>query len=150
MFTNIPEIWVTVALTAVAVLAWLAIVQYSEYIAHIKKNPTDEASREFAFIPYLVVPAIFGAIAVVGALFCADYLAVHGWITGAEEVCGLSIGLGVLIYAVLDRYIVSQAGDATYFRTIEDKVVDAVKSASNYSDEDIAFLEAVKRMKSQK
>ena len=151
MFGNIPEIYICVAFASLAVVVWMAITQWSEFVDHQKSTTHDkDAAEKFAVVPYLLIPLLGCAISVLGALWCGDWLNCHGYVSGAEETCGVTVGVAVVIYCLVDKYLLAELGNSTYFKTIESKVADTVKSASEYSDEDIAFLEAVKRMKAQK
>ena len=153
MFTNIPELYTVMGLCAVAVVAWIGLVQYSRYQQHIKNNLTASeaklnAAKEFAFIPYLIVPVLFGALAVAGALWVADFTAVHGYFTGAEELAGVALVSTIAIYCVLSKYLVSHIGDAVYFATIENKVAEVVEEFPNLSEEDKELLKLLKKLKS--
>lgn len=157
MFENIPEIYQVIAMCAVVVIAWIGVIQYSEFTQHIKKNiGAPEAklkqAQEFAVIPYLVIPVLFGAVSVIGGLFITDYAIVHGYVAGTEEICACAIIASVVANCILDKGIVSHIGDTVYFRTIENKVVKKAEEfpgLAGLSDEDKKLIAIIKAVKNQ-
>ena len=153
MFTNIPEIFTVIGLCALAVVAWIVLVQYSKWQQHIKSNVNSseakqQAAKDFAFIPYLVIPVLFGAVAVTGGLWVADLCAVKGWFSGVEEIAVVAVIASVVIDCVLGKYLVSHVGDAVYFATIENKVAEVVEEFPGISEEDKELLRLLKKLKS--
>lgn len=141
MFEHIPEINIAIALGAVAVIAWILCIQYSRYVMHKKKHVNDEKYDEpFAIVPYFIVPILFGALSVIGGLWIGDYLAIKGYLIGVEEIIAISTVASVIVYGVLDYYIVSHVGDAVYFQTIEADMVKSVGKTDDVSKEDLKAL----------
>lgn len=152
MFTNVPEIYTVIAMCAVAVLGWVGLVQYSRYVQHIKDNlnaseTKQKQAKEFAFIPYLVVPVIFASVAVLGGLWVADYTAVHGYLHGTEEIAVVAMVATVVIDCVLQKYLVNHIGDAVYFTTIENRVAEAVEEFPALTEEDREILKVLRMLK---
>lgn len=131
MFESIPEIEITIIIAFMVTLGWLSCVQWSRFVAHNKKHDND-TDTHFAIFPYLVIPVVGSAVAIFASLFVGDYAIIHGYVSGVEEITFVISVLSVAIYMVLDYYVISHLGDATYYTTIESKVskstVDSVDS----------------------
>ena len=132
MFEIFTEFYISLALTVLAVVGWMSVVQYSRYQSHIKKHKDDEdqtASRKFAFLPYFIIPCLFGAVAVLGGLVIASYFVTHGWTVGMEYETAAAVVSGVVSYCMLDKFVLRQLGNAVYFDVIEDKVAKSAETA---------------------
>lgn len=141
MFEHIPEINLAIALGAVAVVSWILCIQYSRYVMHKKKHVNDEKYEEpFAIVPYFIVPVLFGALSVIGGLWIGDYLTIKEYLAGTEEVLAVTTVASVIVYGILDYYIVSHVGDAVYFETIEADMVKSAKQPDDTSKEDLKAL----------
>ena len=152
MFENIPEINNVSAMCAVAVIGWIGLIQYSKYVQHIKANidaseTKFKQAKEFAFIPYLIIPVIFGAISVFAGLWVADYTAVRGYFAGAEEIAVIAIVASIIVNCILSKYLVNHIGDAVYFATIENKVAKAVEEFPPVSEEDMKLIAVLKQLR---
>lgn len=152
MFEHIPEINIVIAMCAVAVIGWIGLIQYSKYVQHIKANvdapeAKQEQAKEFAFIPYLIIPVIFGAISVFAGLWVADCTAVKGYFAGAEEITAIAITASIIVNCILAKYLVNHIGDAVYFATIENKVAKVAEEFPQISEEDMKLLAVLKQLK---
>lgn len=152
MFAHIPEINIVIAMCAVAVIGWIGLIQYSKYVQHIKANvdapeAKQKQAKEFAFIPYLIIPVIFGAISVFAGLWVADYTAVKGYFAGAEEITAIAITASIIVNCILAKYLVNHIGDAVYFATIENKVAKVAEEFPQISEEDMKLLAVLKQLK---
>jgi len=132
MFEIFTEFYITLALTVLAVVGWMSVVQYSRYQTHIKKHKDDEdqtAARKFAFLPYFVIPCLFGAVAIIGGLLIASYSAAHCWTVGMEYETAAAVVAGVVAYCMLDKFVLRQLGNAVYFDVVEDKIAKSAETA---------------------
>lgn len=150
MFANIEHIQIVAACAVVIVLAYIGLVQYSRYVAHKKKHVNDESTSKltnsFAFIPYALIPIMFGAAAVFVGLVAADYIAFRGWVDGDSGVLIASVIFSIALYIVMDAGLVRHVGDAVYFDTIESKflgVADDVVDDVDTVDVKRAIAEAL-------
>lgn len=140
MFESIPEIELVIAIAFLVTTGWLACVQWSEFQAHNKKHAGDtDTDTKFAVVPYFLIPMIGAGIAVFASLFVTDYLIIHGYISGVEEIAFTTSVVSVAIYMILDYLIISHVGDATYYRTIESKVYKSADTA-NIDEEALKLL----------
>lgn len=144
MFESIPEIELVIAIAFLVTTGWLACVQWSEFQAHNKKHGGDTDTK-FAVVPYFLIPMIGAGIAVFASLFVADYLIIHDYIAGVEEIAFTTSVVSVAIYMILDYLVISHVGDATYYRTIESKVYKSTDTA----DIDEEALKLLKKLLSK-
>lgn len=150
MFENIPEIYITIAMCAIAMVAWVGIIQYSKFEQHIKKNigtEKEDPARKFAVIPYFVIPVLFGAISVIVALFVTNWVIGRGYVATEEDIAIVAIVATIVANCVLDKALVSHIGDTVYFKTIEDKVAQVAEEFPKISKEDMEILNAIKKLK---
>lgn len=127
MFDNIENIQIVIAVAAVFVVAYMALVQYSRYVAHKKKhmNDSDEdivtMANTFAVIPYAVIPFLFAAGAVFAGLVLTDYAVGRMWVDACVGPMIAAPIFTIAVYILMDIGLVKHVGDAVYFDTIESK-----------------------------
>ena len=94
MFDMIHDILIVVFFCALFVFGMMAVIQYSRFEKHRKAHiEDDDDSREwilaskFASVPYLLVPALFGVLAIFCALVGTSILVERGVVGGVEVTC---------------------------------------------------------------
>lgn len=136
MFEQIADKEVVIGIAFVAVLLVLGLTQWSQYVAHQKKHAEDELGTEkFAVIPYLIIPILGAVVTTLISALIVDIAIGRGYLIGNEEIAAATLILNVALYCLADYYLIGHVGDATYYKTIEAKVADTVKSAGKTDDE---------------
>lgn len=155
MFEHIPELNLIASIAAIAVLAWIVLVQYSKYTDHIKANRDNpdnlRLATEFAVFPYAVIPVMFGILAAIASLAITDWAVTRGYISTVTECLGASVILSIVIDCVLAKYLVNQVGNAVYFATIESKVASVAEgfpgSVEGLDEKDVKLLRILKALR---
>lgn len=150
MFANIDNIYVAIACAFVTVFAWLAIVQYSRYrLDKHEDAPREENAPKFAVVPYLLIPLVWGAVAVGVGLYAVNLAAGH-YTLSQEDIIFAGAVASVLVYAVLDLKVVSMTGDAKYFADLEREALKSSKAIVEemiYSEEEKNLILALRANK---
>jgi len=94
MFEMINDLLIVVMCCVLFVFGIVGVLQYSRFQKHKKAHiEDDDDSREwilaskFAPIPYLIVPGLFGILAIFCALTVTSILAMHVPVSGMEATC---------------------------------------------------------------
>jgi len=154
MLTNIPDFYVTLGLALAATIAWCAMVQYSRYVTNQKelktarltgetdaKNAVDTTVGGKFWFGYILIPLLFAVISAWAMMYVSDILSIRGYIHGDEEVVLVSMVGSVLIYAALDRWLVSNLGDAAFYKKVEEDVIDAFLETGNIPSAEKATID---------
>ena len=130
MLDNIDNLYLAVACAFATVIAWIGIVQYSRKVLDDTEDASHDSEKpKFALIPYLVIPIIWGAVAVGLGLYAGNFL-IGRYGLASEDGLVLCAGLSLLIYMVLDWKVVSMCGDAKYFLDLEKEAVKSAETAA--------------------
>ena len=137
MLTNVPDMYIILALAVVSAVAWCAMVQYSRYVTNQKDlktvilngDATDKTAVDTTiggkfWFGYVLIPGLFAVLSAVGMLYVTDIVSARGYIDGAEECALVTMVGSVLIYCALDRWLVSNLGDAAFYKKVEEQVID--------------------------
>lgn len=163
MLSNIDSLYVVLGLSFLVAFACMSLVQYSRFVEHMKAHADDDKesveyrlAQKFAFVPYLLIPALFVVICTVIGAIVADTAVYMGYIHGAQFTAIVAVAATVVLFALADFYLISKIGDAAYYLTVEKKaflavaqpVAEEVEKSTAISDEDlVAIADLVRRLR---
>lgn len=141
MLTNVPDMYTILGLAIACAVVWCMMVQYSRYVSNQKElktavltgTATDKTAVDTTvggkfWFGYVLIPGLFAVLSAFGMLYVTDIVSARGYVNGAEECALLTMVGSVLIYAGLDRWLVSNLGDAAFFKKVEEQVIDGFLS----------------------